>query len=1016
MKTSAALLLAFIWTGLTRADAPVHELSKHLGKTPALVVIVCGDDEADVAAVQGITRQTPWMVLCRGKASPTLDRIREWAKQEGLLGGRVSVVADDAPSLWLADDMADAVWITPSVKTPPSEDEVLRVLRPGGVGLHSGKSLVKPVPDGADDWRHPYHSPNNNVVSNDTLARLPGELRFQTYPVFAPMPEQTLFAGGRMFFFSGHIAFHLREEALLNRLTVLNAYNGLELWNRPLDPNYVVHNVAKLATENELLFAEGPTLWKLDGATGEERGKFAPPSEALKAGGTDWKWIAQEGDTLWAAFGPPDAHVKPHNARRDMGHWPWDVANTHYDPIVKNFGKATTLAAFKYPEMKLRWQITEDEPFDARAMCMDQGRILQLAPKHYMAAVEATTGKEIWRRGPDSSQKLFDTIGETLKRQGWGIGWATYCYARASDGVVVLAGPQFKTTIGLSFDNGDLLWSSPLQSPHPFFTGDQLYVMPRVAGPQAICQKVDPLSGKVLDQFKLGVIGSCTRVTVTPSQFFYRPGGGEGRTVYVNLAEQKLANYEGVVRPGCFDGVVPANGRLYWMPLACDCWQVHGTFCMAPRKKLADRPVAEPATWAQPTTTTPAASDQWPMYRANAAGTATVAVEVPRNVKQLWIQQFPSGDNNSLPSEASGRVRDDLSAPVCAVGRVYIGSTNGIVTALDMADGEVAWQSTSAASVVFPPAYWNGRIVYGSCDGSLYCVDAADGRELGKIKLAPETRFVNIMNRLMSAWPLGGGVVVGDDGIAYTAAGSTAADGCVTAAVDLSTGKLRWRHSFNLDQPQPNLTLGVQSNILLNNNTLFINGGAPAGVFSFAASTGKDPQQVARLEAGMDMFIEPDGKPSCMGPELYSHGRTRTTIFKKHQGRIYFQIGDRQIALIDGRLFCSRDMAALDRIVERMNKIQKLQPRNVMTVPANDAILWTTDVADIRGLAVGSDGLVVLHEDSVEGLTPDGKSLWTVPLPCPPRRWGGTLTSEGCVVTLTDGRVMYLARESQDNP
>ena len=58
---------------------------------------------------------------------------------------------------------------------------------------------------------------------------------------------------------------------------------------------------------------------------------------------------------------------------------------------------------------------------------------------------------------------------------------------------------------------------------------------------------------------------------------------------------------EGVVRPGCFDGVVPANGRLYWMPLACDCWQVHGTFCMAPRPlPLKPRAAAGRPAWAAP--------------------------------------------------------------------------------------------------------------------------------------------------------------------------------------------------------------------------------------------------------------------------------------------------------------------------------------------------------------------------------------------------------------------------------
>ena len=125
--------------------------------------------------------------------------------------------------------------------------------------------------------------------------------------------------GGRIFFFSGHIAFHEREEPLLNTLTVLNAYNGLRLWSRPLDPNYVVHNVAKLATGSEVVFAEGETLRMLDAATGQERGKFGVPPEAAAAGDTDWKWIAQDGDTLWAAFGPPDARVAPHRQKTANG-------------------------------------------------------------------------------------------------------------------------------------------------------------------------------------------------------------------------------------------------------------------------------------------------------------------------------------------------------------------------------------------------------------------------------------------------------------------------------------------------------------------------------------------------------------------------------------------------------------------------------------------------------------------------------------------------------------------------
>ncbi|MHC4178491.1 MAG: outer membrane protein assembly factor BamB family protein [Planctomycetota bacterium] len=1000
MKTLFGLLSTLICCSAAIADDAVLDLSKHLGKAPALVVVVCGEDEGDPATIAGLVEQTPWTVFCRGTAPGRLDKIRDWASRKGLLGERVYVVDEPGASLWLAGDLADAVWVAPGVDDPPSEKEILRVLHPGGVCVAAGKVLVKPAPRGVDEWRHPYHEPDNNVVSQDRVARLPGELRFQTYPVFAAMPNQTLFAGGRIFFFSGHIAFHEREEPLLNTLTVLNAYNGLRLWSRPLDPNYVVHNVVKLATESEVVFAEGGTLRILDAATGHQRGKFSVPPDAAAAGDTDWKWIAQKGDKLWAAFGPPDARVAPHRQKRQMGHWPWNVANEQYRSITNNFGAARRLAAFEYPEMKPLWRVSEPEPFDARALCMEKGRIFELAPERYMAARDAATGNQLWRRTPETSKKLFDAIGSSLKRQGWGLGWATYCCARANGGVVCIAGPPLTKTICVGLEKGDLLWTSQLPSPHPFFFDDALYVVPRVASPAAACRKVDPLTGEVLDQFSLGVIGSCTRLTATPNQFFYRPGGGEGRTVYVDISTRKLADYEGVVRPGCFDGVVPANGRLYWMPLACDCWQVHGTFSMAPRSALKEPSTpAESPAWAAPSSSEPAAGDDWPMFRANTAGTATVAAAVGKKAGELWRRRLPGGD---------------LTAPVCAGGRVFVGGTDGMVRAIDAADGKTLWQASSHAAVLHPPAYWNGRVVFGSCDGVLYCADASDGRLLGRVELAPEKRLVNIMDRLMSAWPLGGGVVLSEDGIAYTAAGSTAADGAVAAAVDLATGRFRWRQAYTLDRGEPRLSFGVQGNVLLKNSTLFINGGAPVGIVALDAATGGNPRVVSRLEAGMETFLEPDGKPSSSGPELFSHERARTTIFKRHQGRVYFQTSGRHIALVDGRLFCSRDPQVLDRIVALMNKVPKTGPRNVMSIPQSDSILWASNTADVRGLAVGADGLVVLHQKSVEGVSADGRSLWTAQLPAPPVRWGVALTGQQCVVTLSGGLVVCLVKELEE--
>jgi hypothetical protein len=77
----------------------------------------------------------------------------------------------------------------------------------------------------------------------------------------------------------------------------------------------------------------------------------------------------------------------------------------------------------------------------------------------------------------------------------------------------------------------------------------------------------------------------------------------------------------------------------------------------------------------------------------------------------------------------------------------------------------------------------------------------------------------------------------------------------------------------------------------------------------------------------------------------------------------------------------------------------------------DDSILWAGNTADLRGLAVGIDGLVVLHHDSAEGISLDGRSLWTAQLPAPPVRWGIALTGKECVVTLSDGLVACLVKD-----
>lgn len=67
------------------------------------------------------------------------------------------------------------------------------------------------------------------------------------------------------------------------------------------------------------------------------------------------------------------------------------------------------------------------------------------------------------------------------------------------------------------------------------------------------------------------------------------------------------------------------------------------------------------------------------------------------------------------------------SSPTLSGGRVYFGSGDGRVYAVDAASGAVAWSAETGGRVRSTPAVHGGRVYVGSADGVVYAFDAADG-------------------------------------------------------------------------------------------------------------------------------------------------------------------------------------------------------------------------------------------------------------------------------------------------
>lgn len=76
--------------------------------------------------------------------------------------------------------------------------------------------------------------------------------------------------------------------------------------------------------------------------------------------------------------------------------------------------------------------------------------------------------------------------------------------------------------------------------------------------------------------------------------------------------------------------------------------------------------------------------------------------------------------------EAGGPIR---SSPVVAGGRVYVGSDDGHLYAIEQEQGEQAWAFETGDSIAGAPAVIDGTVYIGSTDGTLYALDVATGEE-----------------------------------------------------------------------------------------------------------------------------------------------------------------------------------------------------------------------------------------------------------------------------------------------
>lgn len=124
-----------------------------------------------------------------------------------------------------------------------------------------------------------------------------------------------------------------------------------------------------------------------------------------------------------------------------------------------------------------------------------------------------------------------------------------------------------------------------------------------------------------------------------------------------------------------------------------------------------------------------------------------------------------------------------LSSPLVADGRVYFGSGDGNIYALDAARGQLDWKFTTQGVVHASPALADGVLFIGSWDTWFYALDAATGKLKWKFKTGEDPKIHN-----QEGLPSSPCVA---DGVVYF--------GCRDShlyALEAKTGVEKWRHKI----------------------------------------------------------------------------------------------------------------------------------------------------------------------------------------------------------------------------
>ena len=805
----SATLGALAMTGRADSAADASRFVEQSGIQGGLVVCIGCDDADFVAALRPNDR---YLVHALDTDSARVEAVREALLKKGLYGP-ISADTFDGKHLPYADNLVNLLVVSQDACRVSRED-VTRVLAPRGVSLtRSQPTIRKPVPTGIDEWTHYLHGPDNNAVAKDSVVGPPSRLQWIADPIHLRSHEHlnsisaVVSARGRVFTVIDEGPVSSVAAAPAWRLVARDAFNGLLLWKQKLGP-WEGHfrlfrsgppDVARrLVAGGDCVYVTlgyGKNVAAFDGATGEKLRDYAGTEGALE--------IVSDQGSLFVVVGDLDLTPNKDTAKR-----------YHPAPAPRRKG----VVALDASSGRERWNRRDADTSELMptTLAVADGKVL-FQNTRQIICLDAASGKALWRADRPVYTKRLSWSAPTLVVKD-GVVLSADGSSGGLRGIAPKGGERVEwimsdqdirrhpegDLVALDVKTGKTLWTSKsLQgfcNPGDVFViGDRVWAGANVGtGQVGLNVALDLRTGTERSRMPkngLPVAGHtrCYRDRAT-ERFLVLGGIG---TEFVKLDDWNW-NANLWVRGTCQYGVMPCNGLLYVPSDSCGCrpeMRIHGFTAMAAasqgsgiRSQESERLEKGPAYGTQVSALISQPSDAWPTYRADTSRSGTTPATVPAKLKAKWTADL-GGKLTSLT--ASGN-------------KVFLSRVDThTVYALDTATGKVAWRRTVGGAVDSPPTVHGNLVLFGAHDGKVYCLGSEDGARAWSFRAAPEERHIVAHERVESAWPVHGSVLVQGDLAWFTAGRSPYLDGGTRLyALDAKSGKVVVDRQYDALGPQ----------------------------------------------------------------------------------------------------------------------------------------------------------------------------------------------------------------------